>query len=128
MGQRIVLSCKKCDRKQEMSVGVGLMSNNPNVIASCLDKEEAKEWQQLNQNHKISSFQAEQKVFYCESCKEFFCLLTVDIQLTDGKKLTLGNKCKKCGQELREIKWRDHVVCPVCNITDLDWKQVGLWD
>lgn len=128
MGQRIILSCKKCDRKQELSVGVGLMTNNPDVIASCLDKEEAKEWQQLYQNHKISSFRAEQKVFCCDSCKELSCLLAVDIQLTDGKKLTIGNKCKKCGKELQEIKWQDNVVCPVCSITNLDWKQVGLWD
>lgn len=128
MGQRIVLSCEKCDRQQTMSVGGGLMSNNPDVIASCLNNEETAEWRRLYQNKKISSFRAEQKVFYCDRCKELSCLLSVDIQLTDGKKITLGNKCSKCRKELQEIEWQNHAVCPVCNQCSLDWRQVGYWD
>ena len=57
MGKVILLSCERCGCKKEMSVGVGLMSNNPAVIASCLNKEEAQAWRELNSQQKIDFFQ-----------------------------------------------------------------------
>lgn len=129
MGKRILLSCDKCGCKKEMSVGTGLMTNNPDIIASCLNEEEAKEWTQLYSQNKISFHQAKQKVFYCDHCRGLFCQLTVDATLTDGKEMTFGNKCEKCGNELEEISLETrHMVCPVCKEGDLSWKQAGLWD
>lgn len=129
MGQRILLSCDSCGCKKEMSVGVGLMSRNPDVIASCLDQEEAAEWRQQYNQQRISSFQAEQKVFYCGHCNDLFCRLIVDAVLTDGAKIVFGSKCEKCGNELKEIGLEaHHMVCPICRTGDLSWKQAGLWD
>ncbi len=129
MGQRILVSCDQCGCKKEMSVGVGLMSNNPDVIASCLDGKEAEEWKRLYSCQKINYFQAEQKVFYCDHCKELSCRLVVDADLKDGSTVTLGNQCGKCGAKLQEVSLEaHHMVCPVCKIGDLSWKQVGLWD
>lgn len=129
MGQRILLSCKECGCKKEMSVGVGLMSNNPEIIASCLNAEEAKSWRELNSQQKIDFFQAEQKVFYCEHCKDLLCQLTVEAELADGTKIVFGNRCETCHGELVEISLKTHhMPCPICKNGDLGWKQVGLWD
>lgn len=111
-----------------MSVGAGLMSNRPDIIASCLNEEESKKWQRLYDNKEITSFQAEQKVYYCENCKDLFCLLSVDTELADGNKVTFGNKCQKCHKELKQIDLQPHMKCPICNSGDLSWKQTGLWD
>ena len=112
-----------------MSVGAGLMSRNSDVIASCLNKEEAAEWRQLCDRQEVSSFQAEQKVFYCGHCNDLFCQLIVNAGLTDGKSVVFGNKCDKCGNELHGIDLEArHMVCPVCKTGDLSWKQTGFWD
>ncbi len=129
MGKVILLSCERCGCKKEMSVGVGLMSNNPMVIASCLNKEEAETWRELNSQQKIDFFQAEQKVLYCEHCKDLQCQLTVEADLTDGTKVVFGRRCEKCQSELVEISLRTHhMLCPICKEGDLSWKEVGLWD
>ena len=72
MGQRIALSCKDCGMHKEISVGVGLMSNNPDVIASSLSKEDAEEWKILLGQKKMTSFVAEQKAYYCPHCNDIF--------------------------------------------------------
>lgn len=129
MGKRILLSCDRCGCKKEMSVGAGLLSNNPDIIASCLNEKEAGEWRRLYGENKVSSYQAQQKVFYCEHCKDLFCQLTVNAGLTDGTEIIFGNRCEKCGGELEEISLETrHMVCPVCKVGDLSWKQVGFWD
>ncbi|MBD5505697.1 MAG: hypothetical protein HDR09_18645 [Lachnospiraceae bacterium] len=128
MGQRILLSCTQCNHKKEMSVGVGLMSNNPDVIASCLNADEAEVWRQLNHNQKISFFQAEQKVFYCSHCNELFCQLSADLTLTDGSEVTLGNKCQVCQTNLQEIDTKAKPMCPICHSGILERKEIGLWD
>ena len=129
MGQRILLSCDNCGCKKEMSVGAGLMSRNPDVIASCLKEREAGEWRQLYDRQRIASFRAQQKVFFCEHCNDLSCQLTVDAVLADGSKATFGDKCKKCDNKLQEVNLEaHHMVCPVCKAGDLSWKQVGFWD
>lgn len=128
MGQRILLSCTQCNHKKEMSVGKGLMSNNPDVIASCLNADEAEAWRQLYHSQKISFFQAEQKVFYCEHCNDLFCQLSVDATLADGQVITFGNKCRVCHNGLWEIDTRANPVCPICHNGVLNRKQIGLWD
>lgn len=128
MGQRIVLLCKDCGLHKEISVGSGLMSNNTDVIASCMDKEDAQKWKMLLEQKKITSFAAEQKAYYCAHCAEVSALLSVDVELTDGSKVTLGNKCKKCNRELYEIILQKHRPCPVCKGANFSWQQIGLWD
>lgn len=129
MGQRILLSCAACGCKKEMSVGAGLMSRNEDVIASCLPQGEAAEWRRLYEGQKITSFRAEQKVFYCDHCKDIFCRLVVDAELADGSQIVFGNRCAQCGGELREVDLQaHHMICPICGEGDLSWKQVGFWD
>lgn len=128
MGQRIVLSCEKCGCQKTMSVGSGLMSNNAEVIASCLNQKEAGDWQRLCQENKISFFRASQRVFYCGHCNDLLCQLSVDIELTDGNKMVLGNMCGVCGKELQEIELQAHPICPLCKSGELSYKQIGLWD
>lgn len=129
MGQRILLSCESCGCKKEMSVGAGLMSNNPDIIASCLNKKESAEWRQLYEQQKTDTFHAQQKVFYCEHCNDLFCQLTVDAVLTDGRKVTFGDRCKKCDTKLQEVNLEaHHMACPICKAGLLSWKQTGLWD
>lgn len=129
MGQRILLSCDQCGCKKEMSVGAGLMTNNPDIIASCLDAEEAGEWQRLYGGGKIASFRAEQKVYYCEQCQDLMCQLTVNAVLTDGQEKIFGARCEKCRGPLQEMDLElHHRICPVCHRGDLSLKQVGLWD
>lgn len=112
-----------------MSVGAGLMSRNPEVIASCLYGEEAEEWKRLYEQQKVSSFCSEQKVFYCGHCRDLFCRLIVNAGLTDGSKATFGDRCGKCGEELKEVSLKaHHMTCPICRTGDLSWKQVGFWD
>lgn len=128
MGQRILLSCTQCNHKKEMSVGMGLMSNNPDVIASCLSADEAEEWQRLYQSQRISFFQAEQKVFYCGHCNDLFCQLSVNATLVDGSDITFGYKCQTCHKELQEIDTQVSQMCPICHSGVLNRKQIGLWD
>ena len=128
MGQIILLSCTQCNHKKEMSVGMGLMSNNPDVIASCLNTDEAEEWRQLYDSQKISFFQAEQKVFYCDHCNDLFCRLSVDATLTDGSEVTFGTKCQKCHNTMQEIDTQANPLCPICHSGVLKRKQIGLWD
>lgn len=128
MGQRIALSCKDCGLNKEISVGAGLMSNNPDVIASCLDKEDAEQWKTLYGQKKIASFVAEQKPYYCLHCNDVFSLLTVEADLTDGRKVILGNKCRKCHGGLHEIILQKHRTCPVCKGGKFNWQQTGYWD
>ncbi len=129
MGQRILISCDACGCKKEMSVGAGLMSNNSEVIASCLPQAEAEEWKRLCEQQKVRFFNAQQKVFYCDKCHDIFCLLTVEAELTDGSRIILGNHCTQCGEELQEIELQaHHMICPICHTGDLSWKQIGLWD
>lgn len=128
MGQRILLSCTQCNYKKEMSVGMGLMSNNPAIIASCLNADEAEEWKQLYNSQKISYFQAEQKVFYCDHCNDLFCQLSVDATLTDGREIIFGDKCQKCHSKLQEIDTQAKPMCPICHSGVLNRKQIGLWD
>lgn len=128
MGQRIALSCKDCGMHKEISVGVGLMSNNPDVIASSLSKEDAEEWKILLGQKKMTSFVAEQKAYYCPHCNDIFSLLSVEAELTDGKKIILGNKCKKCGRELYEMLLQKNRPCPACKGGKFGWQQIGFWD
>lgn len=128
MGQRILLSCTQCNHKKEMSVGVGLMSNNPDIIASCLNADEAEEWRKLYQSQQISFFQAEQKVFYCEHCNDLFCQLSVDTTLMDGREVTFGDKCQECHSKLQEIDTQAKPMCPICRSGVLIRQQIGLWD
>lgn len=128
MGQRIALLCEKCGYQKEMSVGSGLISNNAEVIASCLNQKEAEDWHRLRQENKINFFRASQKVFYCEHCNNLLCQLSVDIELADGNRMILGNICGVCGKELQEIELQAHPICPLCKSGELSWKQIGLWD
>lgn len=129
MGQRILLSCDVCGCKKEMSVGAGLMSRNAEVAASCLGEEDAGEWRQLYGQGRVSFFRSKQKVFYCERCKDLVCQLVVEAELTDGSKITLGDRCQTCRGELDEVDLEmHHMICPICKKGDLSWKQVGLWD
>lgn len=129
MGQRILAACNVCGIKKEMSVGAGLMTNNPDIIASCLDTEEAAEWRSLYSQKKIDSFRAAQKVFYCDHCRDLCCQLTVNAILKDGKEVIFGDKCVKCHGKLQEVSLTaHHQICPVCGKGDLSWKQTGFWD
>ncbi|MBD5488768.1 MAG: hypothetical protein HDR13_08230 [Lachnospiraceae bacterium] len=128
MGQRILLSCTQCNLKKEMSVGVGLMCNNPDVIASCLEADDAKEWQRLFHSNQVSFFQAQQEAFYCDHCNDLFCQLSVDVTLTDGRELTFGNKCQVCHNKLQEIDTQASPMCPICHSGILIRKNIGLWD
>lgn len=129
MGQRILLLCDTCGCKKEMSVGAGLLSGRPDIIASCLDPKDAETWRWLYDGKKIGSFRSEQKVYYCEHCKDLVCQLTVNARLTDGTEKILGNRCEKCHNELQEIDMEaHHMICPICGNGDLSWKQVGFWD
>lgn len=128
MGQRILLSCGKCGYRNEMSVGIGLMTGNQDVIASCLNEEERKLWTGLCNMRKISDYRAQQKVFYCESCRELSCLLAVDIETADGEKMTLGARCGKCGSPVRETDLQEPIACPNCGNENLDKRQTGFWD
>ncbi len=128
MGQRIRLSCTQCNYQKEMSVGTGLMSNNPDVIGSCLNTDEAEEWKQLYHGKKISFFRAEQKVFYCAHCNDLFCRLSVEVTFADGRETTFGNKCQVCKREMREIDTRARPMCPICHSGILNRKEIGLWD
>lgn len=128
MGQRITLSCKDCGLHKEIAVGSGLMSNNPDVIASCLNKEDAEEWKTLFEQKKIASFKAEQKAYYCAYCSDIFSPLLVEAELTDGSKVVLGNKCKKCNGEMYEIILQKHRPCPACKGEKFSWQQTGFWD
>ncbi len=129
MGQRILISCDMCGCKKEMSVGAGLLSRRPDIIASCLDSKDAETWRQLYDGKKIDSFRSQQKVYYCKNCKDLVCQLTVNARLTDGTEKILGNLCEKCHNELQEIDMEaHHMICPICGNGDLSWKQVGFWD
>lgn len=129
MGQRILLSCDICGCKKEMSVGAGLLSNRPDIAASCLAPEEAAEWRRLYDGGMISSFHAEQKVYYCKHCQDLVCQLAVDAFLTDGTEKIFGNRCEKCQGQLQEMDMQArHMACPICGKGDLSWKQVGFWD
>lgn len=128
MGQIMSLSCKQCGCQKTMSVGIGLMTNNPNIIASCLNGEEEKEWKRLYDSGQINYFQAEQKVFYCNNCSDLFCQLSVDAELKNGEHVTFGNKCEKCHKQLWEVKLQDNMECPICKMGNISWKQTGLWD
>lgn len=128
MGQRVALSCKDCGLHKEISVGAGLMSNNPEVIESCLNKEDAEKWKMLFEQKKVASFTAEQKAYYCTHCSDVFSLLSVEAELTDGSKVLLGNKCKKCNRELYEIILQKRRPCPVCKGGKFSWQQTGFWD
>ena len=99
MGQRILAVCDVCGIKKEMSVGAGLMTNNPDMIASCLNGEEAEAWKSLYSQRKVESFRASQKVFCCDHCRDLRCQLTVSATLTDGTEVTFGDKCAKCHGE-----------------------------
>lgn len=128
MGQRILLSCTQCNQKKEMFVGAGLMSNNPDVIASCLNADEAQEWTQMNHSQKIDFFQAKQKAFYCGHCNELFCQLSVDVTLKDGSEVTFGDKCQVCHSRLQEVDTQANPMCPICRSGVLNRKEIGLWD
>lgn len=129
MGQRILLSCDRCNCKKEMSVGAGLMTRRPDIIAGCLDPKEAEEWRKLYDANRISSYQSEQKPYYCAHCRELVCQLTVDAALTDGSKVVFGSKCNTCRNDLQEISLEtQQTECPVCGNGKLSWQQTGLWD
>lgn len=128
MGQRMALLCKDCGLHKEISVGIGLMSNNPDVIESCLNKEDAEKWKTLSEQKKIASFAAEQKAYYCAHCADVFSLLSVEVELVDGSKITLGNKCEKCNRELYEMILQKNRPCPVCKGDKFSCRQIGLWD
>ena len=129
MGQRILTACDVCGIKKEMSVGAGLMTNNPDMIASCLNGEEAEAWKSLYSQRKVESFRASQKVFCCDHCRDLRCQLTVSATLTDGTEVTFGDKCAKCHGELQEVSLAaQHQICPVCGKGDLSWRQTGFWD
>lgn len=129
MGQRVLLSCDACSCKKEMSIGAGLLSNRPDIIASCLEPKEAEEWRKLYDGKSIGSFHAEQKVYYCKHCQDLVCQLTVNALLTDGTIKIFGNRCEKCQTELREMDMQvHHMICPICGKGDLSWKQIGFWD
>lgn len=129
MGQRILAACDVCGTKKEMSVGAGLMTNNPDIIASCLNPEEAAEWKSLYSQQKVDSYRALQKVFFCDHCKDLRCQLTVSATLKDGTEVTFGDKCAKCHGALQEVSLEArHQTCPVCGKGDLSWKQTGFWD
>lgn len=128
MGQRIALSCKDCGLHKELSLGAGLMSNKPDVIASCLDKEDAAEWKELYDQKKVTSFQAQQKAYYCPYCNDVLSLFCVEAELTDGRKIVLGEKCKKCHGGVQEILMQKRRPCPVCKGGNFSWQQIGFWD
>lgn len=129
MGQRIQLSCDKCGCKKAMSVGVGMLSRRPDIIAGCLSQEEADEWRRLYSQNKVQDYHVEQKAYYCSHCKDLVCQLTVGVKLVDGSEAIFGDKCNTCNGELEELDLRTHhMVCPVCQSGDMTWQQVGLWD
>lgn len=129
MGQRILLSCDRCDCKKEMSVGAGLMTRRPDIIASCLNEKDAGEWRKLYDKNMVASYQPEQKAYYCGHCKELVCQFTVEAELMDGSKVVFGNKCNTCHHDLQEIDLEEeNILCPVCGSGTLSWQRTGLWD
>lgn len=129
MGQRILLTCDKCNCKKEMPIGAGLSSRMPNAIANCLNEEEAKEWKRLCDQKEIRLYYAENKAYYCDTCKDLVCQLKVEALLVDENRVIYGKRCKKCHSELQEIDLHaGHMTCPICKIGDLSWIQTGVWD
>lgn len=129
MGQRIQLSCDKCGYRKTMSVGVGLLSRRPDIIADCLRQDEADEWHRLYSQNTVRDYRVEQKVYYCSQCNDLVCQLTVDAKLADGSEMVFGDKCNTCNGELEALDLQPHhMVCPVCRSGDMTWQQVGLWD
>ena len=129
MGQIIRLSCKKCGFMKELPVGAGLMSIDPEAVASDLDIGEAKEWRKLHRDNKVRFFDARKKALYCEHCKDVLSQTVVTGCLTDGSEINFGGKCRICGRKLQEMNIEAHrISCPICNGKDMHPEEIGLWD
>lgn len=128
MGQRILLSCGKCGLEKTVSVGGGLMSRNPEVIASCLCREEAEEWKRLYDEQKMIRFRSQQKACYCEQCKELKDVLIAEAELTDGNTIVFGTKCSQCQNDLEILELQNDPECPMCHNAKMHQKQIGIWD
>lgn len=128
MGRVLTLLCRKCGFQRNVQVGIGLMSRNPDIIASCLEKNEADKWKNLYDGHSIQNFSAQQDVFYCDVCRELKSAFHVEAWLKDGSRVLFGRKCRTCSGEMQIMDLQEEVICPVCEEAHLDKKVTGLWD
>lgn len=127
MGQIITFSCKKCGCELSAPVGVGLASYNPTVIGEMLKGEEWEEWKALSDKGALERCFGEQVMASCEECGGLDSVYCVNGQTADRKYLW-GNKCPKCGRELKLMRDIHAIACPECGDSMLDAEQTGLWD
>lgn len=128
MGQRYLLSCPKCGYEKIASLGMGLGSCNPTIIASTLVGEDAATWKKFYDSNSLKQFSFENKLSFCEKCGDIKVASQVKMITNDGEEILLGKCCDECGTELTDLDIDGEIPCSSCKTEKLAKSMRGLWD
>ena len=125
MGFRIKYTCDKCGYENSFSLGSGMGSVNPNMIARCLsDNDKNIFLQEISDGS--TEFHSENKLGFCSKCNDLTTIVSVEIKKGDLKNI-IGNKCCECFSEVSPIEDTSNVTCPNCH-APLNTYDDGIWD
>jgi predicted RNA-binding Zn-ribbon protein involved in translation (DUF1610 family) len=126
MGKIISADCKSCGFHQDYNVGCGIGIQSPGIISKSLGEEDSKKWDDLTAGNRVEFQQSENVLMRCPDCGTLETVLTTKVFLTDKSELTLGLKCRKCGNALEKVDM-GHMPCPKCG-SELETRTTGFWD
>lgn len=124
MGKICEISCQ-CGYTKKLYIGEGLAACNINMVNVVFPEETLKSFNNYYRNKEIKSFFTENKLSFCDRCKEIMTVAVLTVELTSGKKIKFINGCTKCGNKVRIL---DNLsLCPKCGKKIIK-RDIGHWD
>lgn len=124
MGQIYRISCK-CGYEKEAYIGGGISACNISMVNRVFSDEKCKEFNNYYGNKEVKSFFVENKLAYCESCKEVITMASLEVTLINGMKLRIINDCHVCGNKIEILE--ESIMCPKCG-EEMVKTEIGQWD
>lgn len=114
-----------CGYQKNLFTGGGILGCNPDHIGKFFPKE-IKLLQKKRAAGKVQNFFMENKLFFCEKCRELNALPVFTFTENNGSVSRFGGVCASCGTPAREVE-EAHISCPQCG-QSLRYTVQGDWD
>jgi rubrerythrin len=124
MGEIYRISCR-CGYERELNIGGGLASGNLNMVNRIFSKERLMAFTANYKNNRIKNFVIDNKLSFCDKCKEIMATAVLDVLLTDNQKIEIINDCSVCGNRIQILN--DLPKCPKCG-QKMSKQEIGNWD
>lgn len=130
MGTVYEANCPECGYQKEFHIGSGLFALQLHRHLRYFDEKEQAKIQQLEQEKRIQRFQIFNQLGLCRQCKKLQEKTLLFVTGTNQEEYLFGNHCADCQSVLALYgeQEMEHILCPDCGKTELEFSKIGQWD